>query len=761
MKRLTTILAILLVAVTLDAQTRITYLTEMRSLKQKFDISFVYDSSLQLDKVCRRYTPSSSLEKSLDSLFSGSGIEYEVSGKTVILRRARTAFIDDYQEPEWVLDTISSSLIESAWVDTLATAVKIEARRVEKSLGRLQTGLEGILVMASPLGEGDAIHWAQSLPGVTSGADGTTSMFVRGGGSGNNLFSLDGVPVYGYSHILGLTTVIPSEAVQGASLAKGGFDGADCNFTAAHLRMSSKEPSLTQRTNLSLNNFLVSAEMEGPIGGNLSYIASLRWSPLTYEYRTIQNQLPELVSGLSNFSTTVGDVYGKLRAQTGSHSSLEASFLGSIDRYGFDMPGEMFSSEVMNWNNRIGLLRFQSYWDKTRLEISASANLYGTSQKQDKTYRDLRNVLSLRSQLNEYTLSGSLKHTLQPKGLTLSEGMSVRYGQFSPGQVAAESNVTDIMLSTLWVQAEYVVSEKLTMKGVARGHLYSNLSAGEGWRFDPDGTVSAMIDLTDWLSLELTGDRMAQYYHTLEGMPVGWSLDMVVPSGPIVAPETSLQGNAGFTAKFGDGHSVSLGGFYKAMDGLIYYKYAQSLFSGALTKWENQVDFGKGTAFGGEFLYEYLGKDFYARLAYTLSKTIRHGFADTNNGMPFNARFDRPHVLNALAQWKGLSATFTLQSGNWENGAAETFDLHLPGEGWTAKYFSGVNNYRMPTVIRLDLGYQFDFNTGDVEHKVNLGVCNVTNHFNPFMLYFDGATETWNEIAILPIMPNFSWRVAF
>ncbi|MCQ2182374.1 MAG: hypothetical protein MJY89_03100 [Bacteroidales bacterium] len=186
----------------------------------------------------------------------------------------------------------------------------------------------------------------------------------------------------------------------------------------------------------------------------------------------------------------------------------------------------------------------------------------------------------------------------------------------------SSSSISVKELSTLWVQAEYAVSERLTLKGVARGHLYGNLSANGGWRFDPDGSVSAQIGLTDWLSMELTGNRMVQYYHTLEGMPVGWSLDMVVPSGPIVAPEISLQGNADFTAKFG-GHSVSLGGFYKSMDGLIYYKYAQSLFSGALAKWETQVDFGKGTAYGGEFLYEYLGKEFYARLAYTLSRTGR------------------------------------------------------------------------------------------------------------------------------------------
>ena len=266
--------------------------------------------------------------------------------------------------------------------------------------------------------------------------------------------------------------------------------------------------------------------------------------------------------------------------------------------------------------------------------------------------------------------------------------------------------------------------------------------------------------LTPWLTLELTGDRLVQYYHTLEGLPLGWSLDMVVPSGTVVPPETALQGNLGLTAK-AEEHAVSLGGFFKAMDRLVYYKYAQSLFSGALASWEDHVDIGKGTAYGAEFLYEYQGRDWYGRVAYTLSKATRYGFAETNEGRPFHARFDRRHVLNATCQWKGVSATLIVQSGHWENGAAETYPMHLPGEIWMADYYSGVNNYHMPTVFRLDLGYQLGLRTGRVEHTVNLGVCNVTNHFNPFMLYFDTGTESWKEVALLPILPNFSWRVEF
>ena len=77
-------------------------------------------------------------------------------------------------------------------------------------------------------------------------------------------------------------------------------------------------------------------------------------------------------------------------------------------------------------------------------------------------------------------------------------------------------------------------------------------------------------------------------------------------------------------------------------------------------------------------------------------------------------------------------------------------------------YYGGkVNNFHMPTVFRLDLGYEFSFTTGRVKHDVNLGVCNVTNHFNPFLLYYDARSETYKMIALLPILPNFSYRISF
>ena len=669
--------------------------------------------------------------------------------------------------------SLSLSAQEVAWQDTLQAAVKTDTRRIELSLGRLQTGLEGIRGVVSPLGEGDPIRWAQGLPGVTTGADGTTAMYVRGGGSGNNLFSLDGVPVYGYSHILGLTTIIPAQVMESAGLGKGGFDGSEGNFTAAHLRVITRKPAERWTGSVALNNFLAGIGAEGPLGKKLSFMASARVSPLSWEYQAFRGMLPGLLGGLDNFSAKVGDAYAKLRWEPNGRNTLEASFLGSLDRYGFDMPDQ--SHEVMGWNNMVGLLKWRREGERTGIEVTASANRYGSLQDQLKVYRETENHLSLHSDMEEYGLKAGFRHRLGVR-FTLDEGFNMRYARFAPGQVGEQTRLVNTLLGTAWLQAEYAIPDKVSLKASARLNYYRNLSMISGlapgiayqWQegmfesqVDPELSVSAKWYISPHLALEATYDRMAQYYHTLEGLPVGWSLDMVVPSGNILAPEYARQVNAGLSGRFGP-HSFSLGGFYKRMENLVYYKYAQTLFSGALAEWENNVETGNGLSYGLEALYEFYQQDWYARVSYTLSKTTRQDFPSFYDGKPFHARFDRRHVLNATAQWRGFTATLILQSGHWENGAADTYELpYLAESFWTADYYAGVNNYHMPTVFRLDLGWQKSFRTGRLEHTLNLGVCNVTNHFNPFMLYFDTSTESWKEIALLPILPNFSWRVEF
>ncbi len=53
------------------------------------------------------------------------------------------------------------------------------------------------------LGETDVVKTLQRLPGVTGGTEGMSGLFVRGGDGDDNLFLLDGNPVYHTDHVLG------------------------------------------------------------------------------------------------------------------------------------------------------------------------------------------------------------------------------------------------------------------------------------------------------------------------------------------------------------------------------------------------------------------------------------------------------------------------------------------------------------------------------------------------------------------------------
>ena len=675
----------------------------------------------------------------VQGLLRGSGIDCDIRGNTVSTHRTG--------EPD------------QSRQDTLPAALVTDWKRMRKNPGTLLSDMPEIRDIISPLGEGDPLRWVQSLPGVAGGADGSTAIYVRGGNLGNNLFSLDGVPVYGYSHLLGLTTVIPLEAVNSVSLSRGGFEGGQANFTASHLNIRTNTPGANgRRSSLSVNNFLVSAFTEGGVGERLTYSVSARISPLSLEYRAFRGLLPDLLSGFDGFNAGVGDLYSQVHWRIAPNRHLSGFVLGSLDQYRFSLADG--TGDTMGWNNLIASMGYNEEQDGVDTEIRAYVNRYGSIQLEDKVYHEERQTLSLKSELTEFSLAASQTRQAMER-IRYSYGLNLREALFNPGQVGSVSHFSNSLLSTAWVQGNYDIPDKLSMMLSIRGNIFTRFKKGQTFLI-PDAGMSIKWSPVKMVILNMTIDKSSQFYHTLEGLPTGWSLDIIVPSGKMVRPETALQAYLGLDLLF-DRHNLSVGVFHKWMDGLVYFKYAPALFSGALAAWEDYADVGKGYSYGAEFTYEYAGKDLHAQIAYTLSKTNRMGFESIMDGAPFHARFDRRHVMNASASWRRFQLSFTFQSGHWENSMAQKAEMHFLDETWMADYFveGGVNDYHMPDVIRLDLAYRFSFESRRCHHELNLGVCNVTNHFNPFMLYFDAKTESWKEIALLPILPNFSWRVTF
>jgi len=73
------------------------------------------------------------------------------------------------------------------------------------------------------LGEKDVIKALQLLPGVQKGTEGSTALYVRGGGPDQNLILLDEAQVYNANHLFGFFSVFNGDAIKNVDFWKGGF----------------------------------------------------------------------------------------------------------------------------------------------------------------------------------------------------------------------------------------------------------------------------------------------------------------------------------------------------------------------------------------------------------------------------------------------------------------------------------------------------------------------------------------------------------
>ena len=70
-------------------------------------------------------------------------------------------------------------------------------------MSALEMPVEQLKAVPVLFGEADIVKAIQLLPGVQSGNEGTGGMYVRGGGPDENLFLLDGIPLYNVNHLGG------------------------------------------------------------------------------------------------------------------------------------------------------------------------------------------------------------------------------------------------------------------------------------------------------------------------------------------------------------------------------------------------------------------------------------------------------------------------------------------------------------------------------------------------------------------------------
>ena len=102
-----------------------------------------------------------------------------------------------------------------------AEAANANVERVEMGVAKLP--VKTIKKLPAFMGEVDIIKTIQLLPGIQSGGEASSGLYVRGGGPDENLMILDEAPVYNASHLMGFFSVFNSNAINDIQVYKSGI----------------------------------------------------------------------------------------------------------------------------------------------------------------------------------------------------------------------------------------------------------------------------------------------------------------------------------------------------------------------------------------------------------------------------------------------------------------------------------------------------------------------------------------------------------
>jgi hypothetical protein len=636
--------------------------------------------------------------------------------------------------------------------------VVVVARPTSRSISSPQMGMEKLSIsdikhLPVLLGERDVLKSIQLLPGIKSAGEGGSGFFVRGGAADQNLILLDEATVYNASHLLGFFSTFNSDAIKDITVYKGGMPAQYGGRLSSVLDFKMNEGN-NQDLAVSGGIGLISSKLnvEGPLQkGRSSFLVSGR--------RTYADMFLKLSSdtGINRNKLYFYDLNTKLNYKLGKKDHLYLSGYFGRDVMGLD---DKFG---IRWGNGTGTLRWNHLFSN---KLFVNTSLIFSNYNYEIDVQSDGNNFSIFSQIRDWNIKQDYQWYLDNKN-TLRFGFNAIYHHLRPGEVKASEKfgVNDFTLqkrkaleNALYLTNTWKATEKLTLTYGIRMNGFSVLGGGDYYTLDKNGNVTdtlhyrngqvvktyinpeprvaASYRINHQSSVKAAYVRNVQNLHLISNSTTTSPTDKWIASSNIIKPEISDQVSVGYYRNlFDNRYELTVEAYYKDMQNQIDYRNGADVYTNDAI--ESQLVFGKGRAYGIEWLLRKQEGRLKGWVSYTLSKTKRL-FDGVNNGTWFNARQDRTHDIAVVGIYQ-LNNKWTL-SANWVfyTGDAVTF----PAGKYTIDdrvvfYYTERNGYRMPSYHRLDLGATMQLKKrGRFSSELTFSLYNAYGRENAFTINF-------------------------
>jgi len=657
-------------------------------------------------------------------------------------------------------------------------------------------------------GETDVIKVLQLLPGIKAGTEGSAGFYVRGGGPDENLFLLDGVPIYNVNHAAGFFSAFNADAIKNVTLYKGGFPA----------RFGGRLSSVVDiRMNDGNNQKLKGNVTVGLISSKINLEGPLFSEKTTFNISARRTYLDILAQPIIKMAakaenTGGGDVkagyyFYDLNAKV-SHKFSDKDRLYLSAYMGDDVVYSDFQDSYNVQSNTTSESRMQMDWNWGNLITALRWNRIINNKlfmNTTATYSRYRFNMLL-GNTEEVTVKNPASYSFEKMSVGYNSGIEdmglkvdfdyspntaneVKFGAnytnhaFKPGvQVFKSKSQNDTLTQNRDTtfgdanifahEASLYVEDNITLNSFLKlnaGLHYSAFYVQNQFYHSLQPRLSVRAMLTDLLSVKASYASMSQYIHLLSNSSLSLPTDLWVPVTKRIEPMRSHQYSAGVFYELGKLFDLSIEGYYKSMNNLIEYKDGASFLSSS-SGWEDKVSVGRGWAYGVEFLAQKTVGKTTGWVGYTWSKTERlfdRPGQEINFGRVFPAKYDRRHDISLVVAHKfsekfDIAATWVYSTGNAGSLALQNYSQPTLPE--SVDYFnfnrslphlSARNNYRMPSYQRLDLGANFHKQKKYGVRTWSFGVYNAYNQMNPFFIYPDydyGYVYDYGTQSGMPVM---------
>lgn len=667
-----------------------------------------------------------------------SAIAYETLSQTITLAEAE-------QEVSFYLVPLS---LEEVVIEGHQT-------QQELSLGRVVVPVSELKNVPPVLGEIDVIKALSLIPGFSTGIEGSSGLYVRGGTPDQNLILLDGAPVYNASHIFGFLSTFHPDVVQSVEAYKGAFPARYGGRLSSVIDIKTKEGNARKKQGSASVGLLSSRIfLEGPIQKNTTFTLAGRASYLGLF--TLPQFLSYLNGGADNyFQYWLADGNARIhhRLKTGGQLSLSLYAGQDIWTVGSgDTPREDFR-ESLGWGNLTASLQYRQpigkkvFWNSllTGSRYQYHLNSQATIQIED-TLSAFSTSQKLSSGVRDVTWRNELDFYLRPRH-RLSAGIEGSLLRFVPRDITIENSEEDAIeefqdnipaqSGAGFVDWEGKITPWLTLEAGIRVSTFRSDTLFAPFA-EPRATLS--VRLSDRWLWQGSGSILRQYLQLVSTNGIGLPNDIYLPSSTQFAPATSRSFSMGLFHKLPQYQTeLSVEVYSKTFSDLIDFQLGTNILQGAQALDQSILTGGVGRAYGIELLARKSAGKWRGWAGYTLAWSERK-FEDVNRGEWFASRFDRRHDLSLTATYKWnkyltISGAFVFQSGRPFSFPVAFIPLPgaSPGQVSTEFVYGERNQVRMPAYHRLDVGFQYHPG-GDQSKCWAFGVYNFYDRRNPFFL---------------------------